>query len=228
MLIFLDLETTGLEDIDKICSIAVIVVDKNEIVQTSYELVNEGKKISPKASSVNHLTNEMLKDKVNLKDSKTYKLLEKYNEQNSTIIAHNIKFDLKMLSLVGFSCKAKVIDTLRVTKHLIPECEYFSLQFLRYELRLYKTEYANSKAHEALSDAYHVKQLYEYLLDMAVHNVLVDLSSKNVLLSKFNFGKYKDKHIEEVAMYDRNYLEWMLNTMQDMDEDLRYSIEYYL
>ena len=53
MLVFIDVETTGLEEIDKICSIALVIVE-NEDVKTMYDLVNEGKKISPKASSINH------------------------------------------------------------------------------------------------------------------------------------------------------------------------------
>ena len=60
MLIFLDLETTGLESTDKIVSIALVVQDGDEIKEF-YDIVNEGKKISPKASSINHITNEMLK-----------------------------------------------------------------------------------------------------------------------------------------------------------------------
>ena len=68
MLIFLDTETTGLELEDKICSIALVIVDDTTKV-TMYDLVNEGKKIPPKASSINHITNEMIKGKVKLLES---------------------------------------------------------------------------------------------------------------------------------------------------------------
>jgi len=235
MLIFLDLETTGLEDIDKVCSIGLIALDNNAL-HVEYELVNEGKKISSKASSINHITNEMLKDKVKLTNTKAYKFLEKHNNENTTIVAHNVKYDLKMLSMSGFKYMGDVIDTLRCTKHLIPECEQFSLQFLRYELKLYKLEnqeastcnIQNLSAHNAISDALHVKLLYEYLLDISTCRELVELSSKNVLIQKFEFGKYSGRYIEEISMCDRSYLEWMLGNISDLDEDLRYSIEYYI
>jgi DNA polymerase-3 subunit epsilon/exodeoxyribonuclease X len=179
----------------------------------------------------------MLKSKPKLKDSVTYKFLDEYNSHDNTIVAHNAKYDLKMLSACGFEWYGDVVDTLRCTKHLIQECEQFSLQFLRYELKLYKTEEKETKmcnikekllAHNALSDALHVKLLYEYLLEIQAHEKLIELSAKNVLIQKFEFGKHSGKYIEDISINDRGYLEWMLSNIMDLDEDLRYSIEYYL
>ncbi|MCW8896325.1 MAG: exonuclease domain-containing protein [Sulfurimonas sp.] len=236
MLIFIDLETTGLESLDRICSIGIIAIDGEQII-SKYDLVNEGKKISPKASSINHITNEMIKAKPKLQDCEAFKFLQENNNYDSTIIAHNVKFDLKMLLTCGFEWQGEIIDTLRVTKHLIPECEQFSLQFLRYDLKLYKNEKEEALkcgieddliAHNALSDSLHVKLLYECLLEIKPHARLIELSSKNVLMQKFEFGKYSGRYIEEISMYDRAYLEWMLANIMDLDEDLRYSIEYNL
>lgn len=237
MLIFLDLESTGLESHDKICSIGIIGAKDDEIA-TIYELVNEGKKIPPKASSINHITNEMISGKPALKESRAWSFLQEHNNENSTIIAHNVNFDLKMLQASGFVWTGRVIDTLRATKHLIPECEYFSLGFLRYELKLYKDENREAQKcslgemvfapHNAISDALHVKLLYEYLREMKGHEELVELSLKHVLLQKLDFGKYSGRYIEEISMCDRGYLEWILSNVVDLDEDLRYSIERYL
>ena len=239
MLIFLDVETTGLENSDKICSIGLIGVGENELFSV-YELLNEGKKIPPKASSINHVTNEMLQGKPPLKESVAWKFLQENNHEGTTLIAHNVNFDIKMLLASGFVWMGKTIDTLRVTKHLIPECDYFSLQFLRYELKLYKEEkkealrYAQLQnecdivPHNALSDALLTKLLYEYLLEIKEHDALVKLTKKNVLIQKLDFGKYSGRYIEEIAMCDRGYLEWMLSNIADLDEDLRYSIERYL
>lgn len=237
MLIFLDLETTGLDIGDKICSIGIIGVLESETVSI-YELVNEGKKISAKASSINHITNEMLKDKPPLKESRAWKFLHEHNKEDATIIAHNINFDLNMLESAGFTWHGKTVDTLRVTKHLIPECEGFSLQFLRYELRLYKQEQKEAlkyalherdlMPHNALSDALHVKLLYDCLAQIKEHDMLVELSQKNVLMQKFDFGKYSGRYIEEISMCDRGYLEWMLLNIVDLDEDLKYTLKRYL
>lgn len=227
MIIFLDTQTTGLDAQDKVCSIALIVYDNSEM-QEIYELVNEGKKIPPIASSINHITNEMIKDKDILLDTKAYKFLQENNSQSTTIIGHNIKFDLEKLANSGFNFIGEVIDTLRVTKHLIPECEMFGLQFLRYELKLYRDEKRDIQAHHSLSDARIIHSLYTYLLDFASHEQMIELSAKKVLMQQFEFGKYSGRYIEEISLVDRGYLEWMLVNILDLDEDLRYSIEYYL
>jgi DNA polymerase-3 subunit epsilon/exodeoxyribonuclease X len=227
MLIFLDVETTGLEVKDRVCSIGIVGVEEENIT-ILYDVVNEGKKILPLASSINHITNEMLKEKPELKDSEAYKFLLKHNNEKTTLVCHNVKFDLDMLKKSGFNFLGEVIDTLRVTKHLIKECEQFSLQFLRYELKLYKKEESKLDAHNALSDATVVKNLYEYLLDIEPIEKLKELTFEKVLITKFEFGKYIGRYIEDISMCDRGYLEWMLSNIIDLDEDLRYSIEYYM
>ncbi len=223
MLIFLDTETTGIEESDKICSICVISGEN-----VFYDLVNEGRKIPPLASSINHITNEMIKDKLSLQESETFKFLIQNNHEDVTLIGHNVKFDLQKLMDAGFFWNGKVIDTLRVTKHLMQECEFFSLQFLRYELKLYKYETDNIIPHNARSDAMVVRELYKYLLDFASTDEMCELSHKKVLLEKFDFGKYTGRYIEDICINDRGYLQWMISNIVDLDEDLRYSIEYYL
>ena len=236
MLIFLDLQTTGLEIEDKICSVGIIVEDEKSH-RVEYELINEGKKIPPLASSIHHITNEMIKDATTFKESICYKILMEYNNIETTLVLHSAKFDLEKLSSAGLKWRGGVVDTLRVTKHLIPECELFSLQLLRYELKLYKDEPRERKfldikreisAHDALSNAFVTRLLFKYLLQMNDIEVMLELSYKSILLQKFEFGKYKGQYIEEIAMNDRRYLEWMLSSMTHLDEDLRYSIVYNL
>ncbi len=234
MLIFLDCETTGLEVKDRICSIGFIA-QEDDVISAHDALIKSSRKIRPEASALHHITNEMLKDQADFAAVSITKQLETLNTSENTLISHNADFDLQMLQKEGFVWQGEVIDTLKCTRHLISECEQYGLQYLRYELKLYQDETALSdalhvtlNAHNALSDALHVKLLYEYLLDMAPHEKLLELSFSHVLLSKFTFGKYKGRYIEEIAMMDRGYLEWMLNNLFDMDEDLRYSIEHYL
>jgi DNA polymerase-3 subunit epsilon/exodeoxyribonuclease X len=47
-------------------------------------------------------------------------------------------------------------------------------------------------------------------------------------LTRLPFGKYAKRRIEEIALKDAAYLKWMLDSLMDMDEDLRYSIEHHL
>ncbi|MDF1880103.1 3'-5' exonuclease [Sulfurimonas sp. MAG313] len=229
-LVFLDLETTGLEANDRICELALL-----EEVNIVYELCKSDKKIATQAMSLHHITNEMLKETPLCSETKTYKHLLSYNKEDSILISHNSKFNLGMLAKEGFVNSMKIIDTMRCTKALIPECEMFNLQFLRYELLLYKDEETLAKdlglslqAHRAFSDVLHTKLLYTSLLEYATLSQLIQLSSNPILMDKFPFGKYNGRYIEEIVQMDKGYISWLLENIQDMDEDLLYSIKHYI
>lgn len=232
MLIYLDLETTGLEEADRICSLGLIIQSEDHC-QTYDELIKPSRKIRPEAMAVHHITNEMVKEAPSFSDTKIVGLLEKHNSDESILIAHNISFDLAMLAKEGFYWRGGIIDTLKCSRHLIDEIDRFSLQFLRYELGLYRNEVKESdaldlelKAHSALSDAFHVRLLHQYLNEITDDEKLMELTIEPVLIKKLVFGKYKDHYIEEIVMKDAGYLRWMLD--QDIDEDLEYSIKHYL
>ncbi len=230
MLVFLDTETTGLEISDRICAIGFI--DEDEV---QYELINPMKKIPPSASAIHHITNEMIKEAPIFSVSKSVEKLIELNGPESILVSHNAPFDLAMLQREGITWQGGVIDTLKCSKALMDDLEGYSLQFLRYELRLYRNEKdyfgeydIKITPHHPLSDALHTKMIYEYLLDLADEGELVSLSQSRLLLKRLPFGKYAKKRIEEIALKDANYLKWMLESLMDLDEDLRYSIEYYL
>lgn len=231
MLIYIDLETSGLESDDVICSMAVLHKDK-----AIYALVNEEKKISPLASAVHHITNEMIASEKSFVQSSVCTFLEQYNKAENTLIMHNTKLYLQKLISAGFVWQGDVIDTCKVTKHLIPECGLFTLDFLYYELKLYKKEDSLKKvfgikdalcSKKALYDVLMVQLLLDYILDYATVDVMKELTCKNVLLQKFLFGKYEGKYIEDIVLNDKAYVEWMLH-LSDIDEDLQYSLEYYM
>jgi len=226
----IDVETTGLETKDRVCAIGVIAGD-----EVHYELIHPGKKIPPSASAVHHITNEMVKEAPSFGQSEMNALLREYNHPENVLISHNAPFDLGMLEKEGITWQGQVIDTLKCAKSLMDDLEGYSLQFLRYELRLYREEEeffarhgAGIMPHHALSDALHTKMVYEYLLDLADDEHLIDISRSRLLLMRLPFGKYAKRRIEEIANKDPGYLKWMLESLMDMDEDLRYSIEHYL
>lgn len=230
MLIFFDTETTGIEAKDRICSIGMV-----EGEQSHFELIHPGRKIPPAASAIHQITNEMVKEAPVFADSQSSLRLKRLSEEAAVLISHNAPFDLTMLAKEGIEWQGEVIDTLKCAKALMDDLEGYSLQFLRYELRLYREEELFFKAHGAfvsphhpLSDALHVKMLYSYLLDLADHDRLVDISRSHVLLLRLPFGKYAKRRIEEIALKDPGYLKWMLESLVDIDEDLRYSIEHFL
>jgi DNA polymerase-3 subunit epsilon/exodeoxyribonuclease X len=232
-LLFVDVETTGLEEKDRICELALIVQDGTETTAIS-SLCKSPKKIGTAAMAVHHITNECIKDALPCAKTAVYALLEEQNTEENVLIGHNVRFELSMLEKEGLAVRLKIVDTLRCVKALIPECEQFGLQFLRYELGLYKDEAAAQElgitlsSHRALSDAWHLKLLYEHLLHYACLEELIRISSKPVLLQKLLFGKYAGRYIEEISEIDPAYLHWMMGNIEDMDEDLSYTIGHHL
>jgi DNA polymerase III epsilon subunit-like protein len=230
MLVFFDTETTGLEVSDRICSVGII---GDEIIH--YEVINPGKKIPPSASALHHITNEMVKESPMFNHSRSLELLEELNTHTNILVSHNAPFDLSMLQKEGITWQGSVIDTLKCSKALMDDLEGYSLQFLRYECRLYRQEkefFENYSVvinpHHPLSDGLHTKMMFEYLLDLASMDDLIDMSQKRLLLNRLPFGKYAKKRIEEIATKDPGYLKWMMESLMDLDEDLRYSCDYYL
>lgn len=229
-MIFLDTETTGLEVKDRICALGII-----ERESTHFELIHPGKKIPPAASAIHQITNEMVSDAPSFSQSLSAEKLKSLNTPETILVSHNASFELDMLQKEGVAWQGSVIDTLKCSKSLMDDLEGYSLQFLRYELRLYREEErvfqehgVSLVPHHALSDALHTKMVLEYLLDLADVERLIEISQSHVLLSRLPFGKYAKKRIEEIALKDPGYLKWMVESLMDMDEDLRYSIEHYL
>lgn len=230
MVIFLDTETTGVDPKDRICALGFIGKETHH-----FELINPGKKIPPSASAIHHITNEMVSDAPSFSQSMSFEKLKELNTTENILVSHNAPFDLAMLEKEGLTWQGRVIDTLKCSKSLMDDLEGYSLQFLRYELRLYREEKAVFETynlpivpHHALSDALHTKMVLEYLLDLADIERLIEISKSHVLLTRLPFGKYAKKRIEEIALKDPGYLKWMVESLMDMDEDLRYSIDYYL
>ena len=233
-LIFLDTETTGNEiGKDRLCQVCYKV---NGEIKTSY--FKPPLPISVKAMSITHITNKIVADKEVFAESKIFKELKSLLK-DGVLVAHNAKFDIAMLEAEGLSVN-KFICTLRVARYLdeenkIPE---YSLQFLRYFLDL-EVE-GNGKAHDAEADVNSLYALFERLLtkikekipdeDKAIEK-MIEISKSPVVFKKFNFGKYKDKKVEEVFHDDRRYLEWLLKTkLEDgaQDEDWIYTLQSYL
>ena len=235
--VFVDLETTGLSIEDKVCSIALLE-ERNSSLGLLYDLVNEGKKIPPIASSINNITNEMIRNKPPLTKSESFKHLKLLLQEDALLIAHNLPFELQFLAQQNIQPPLHTIDTLRVCRHLIPDLESYALNFLRYEMKLYMQESKllqtlNLKLpcltpHNAQSDVIITKLLFEELLLLSTKEDMISLSQKPVLIQKFEFGKYAGRYIEEIALQDSGYLRWMLNNIEDLSEDMHYTLNYYL
>lgn len=232
-LIFLDTETTG-NDIakDRLCQVCYKTSDG---IYSGY--FKPPVPVSVKAMSITNITNKMLQDKEAFQDSVMKKDLED-RLIDGILVAHNAKFDCAILEAEGMSVPRRIC-TFRLARHLDPDnlIPEYNLQYLRYYLDI---DVEDANAHDAEGDVKVLHALFERLLmkmkneglsdEQAIASML-DISSRPSLFKLFNFGKYKDKKIEEVVKSDRGYLQWMLDRkLEDggQDEDWIHTLEYYL
>lgn len=240
--IILDTETTGTQESDRVIQLGYIVLGVKPI-EVHNEFNSTDVPISFGAMEVHGITPELLENKPACIETTAYKRLLELNTDENYLIIHNAPFDIKMLEKEGFETKMRVIDTLRVARHILPDEEAHRLQYFRYKMELYKEEEKEAtalgivvKAHDAIGDVLVLKLLLSRLR-IAVQEAypdenpvekMVDLTNTPILVKSFRFGKHKGKELAEVAREDAGYLRWMLSSMEDLDNDLRYSINHYL
>lgn len=237
--ILLDTETTGAGDNDRVIQLGFMVLDGKN-VEVHNDLCSCDVPIGYGAMEVHGITPDQIEGKPSCVETSAYQALERLNTPDNVMIIHNAPFDLGMLAKENFTSKMRLIDTLRCAKHLFDEEEAHRLQFFRYRLGLYKLEQAEAdslgivvKAHDAIGDVLVLKlfltELRKKLTERfgAVNPIdkMVELTQTPVLITKpLKFGKHKGKTLTEVVQADKGYLSWMLANMENLDEDMKYSI----
>lgn len=241
-LIFFDTETTGNEQKDRLCQLAYKTLNQS-VSEMFDELYKPPVPISVVSQAVHHITPSMVEEKPTFTESADYPEIKKLFEDSQTIlVAHNAKFDVEMMQKENIQC-ARNIDTLKIARHLDPDMkiERYNLQFLRYLLELDKDIDEKIQAHDAKGDVLVLEKLFmrlftklkevEKLDDEQTLERMIEVSSVPSLIVKFTFGKHVGKKVADVALSDRGYLEWLLNTKRQSDqdeEDWIYTLEHFL
>ncbi len=235
-ILFLDTETTGNGDKDRLCQLAV----KERFVDEP--LVNALYKppvaISIESMAIHHITEKMVAGKPAFRDAPEYSGLKDLLEHEETItVAHNAAFDIAMLAREDIAPRASTC-TYKLAYALDPDDQLpnYRLQYLRYLLDLD----VEAEAHDAWGDVLVLEALFERLAEKmkerhgteeSALEAMLAISAKPLLFTTLRFGKYKDKKIEEVAKTDRDYLEWLLKEKKKKpagEEDWIYTLEHYL
>ncbi len=238
--ILLDTETTGAGEEDRIIQLGFMVLDGKN-VEVYNDLCTAPLPIGYGAMEVHGITPEMIEGKPACPETTAYQALCALNIPDNVLIIHNAPFDLGMLSKEDFTSQMRLIDTLRCARHLFDDEEAHRLQYFRYRLGLYKIEQTEAdalgievKAHDAIGDVLVLKlfltelrkRLQERFEGVNPIDKMVELTQTPVFYTRpLKFGKYKGKTLTEIAEADKGYLTWMLGNMENLDEDMRYSIQ---
>ncbi|MDR2639064.1 MAG: 3'-5' exonuclease, partial [Helicobacteraceae bacterium] len=191
--ILLDTETTGGEE-DRVCQLAFLLARAKEPPKLFNSFCKPPVPISFDAMAIHHITPEMVENKPPFAECEAAIALNEINKEDSVLVIQNAPFDLAALRREGFEWKGAIIDTLRVSRHLLGDLPRHSLQYMRYALGLYRDEAAFGaqigaavKAHDAAGDCVVLFLLTQYLLDKAAANskkeavfALIELSNKPI------------------------------------------------
>ncbi len=230
-LLFFDTETTDTQSKD-IMQLAIITEDPKIWLNMFFKPLQE---ISFGAMAIHNITPEDVKDLDTFEDAKLptegldpeFKgktLVEylKFLSEKYVWVAHNSDFDVEVLQKKGIEIP-NVICTLKISRNALTteegrDLESYKLQYLRYYLGLYKTEdKEHVKAHDALSDVYFLRDLYKYLesnTKLSIENMML-ITKQPQVMREMSFGKYMGRTFEEIERVDREYLEWLVDSMSD-------------
>jgi len=146
-----DIETTGLMPVvNKIVEIGAVKFQDGQMVGTFQELIDPQMPISPGATAVNSIMDEMVAGKPTIEDA-----LPRFVSflGDAVPIAHNAPFDVSFLSydISRLSLDAEhqpVLDTCAIPKRVFPGLYSYSLENLARSLRIRSDSF-----HRALADA---------------------------------------------------------------------------
>lgn len=157
-LIFLDLETTGINPAhERITEVGLCEVHNGRLVEEWSTLVNPGKPISPHIERITGITTAMVAEAppfTAIADQLQKKL------RGKTLVAHNARFDYGFLKSEfdreGIPFHEKVLCTVKLSRALYPEQKRHSLDEIiaRHDLQV-------GSRHRALGDAQLIHQFFE-------------------------------------------------------------------
>ncbi len=157
-----DIETTGgSARLERITEIAVYVHDGTRIVEEYSTLVNPERNIPYFITSLTGITNEMVADA-----PRFFEVARRIVEltDGNVFVAHNARFDYSFIrqefSMLGYSFKRPMIDTVALSRKLLPGHKSYSLGNLCKDLGI-----EINGRHRASGDALATTRLLELLLE---------------------------------------------------------------
>ena len=184
MYAIIDIETTGgSARLEKITEIAVYLHDGNKITDEFVSLVNPERNIPYFITNLTGITNEMVENA-----PRFYEIAKKIIEitEGRTFVAHNARFDYSFIrqeyKSLGFNYKRNILDTVTLSRKLIPGHKSYSLGNICNDLNIN----INGR-HRAAGDALATVRLLEILISRdAEINGGKPLLLKNTRTSKLN------------------------------------------
>ena len=201
--IYYDTETTGISsDKDRIIEIAAY---NPETKESFCEFVNPGMPIPKEATSVHHITDEMVENSPSF--AVVGQAFIDFCGADAVLIAHNNDaFDRHFLEKEclrnGLTIPSwKYVDSLKWARKYRPDLPRHALQILR---EVYGV--ASNQAHRALDDVIVLHEIFSQMIDDLPIDKVLELMSAPQQVSKMPFGKHQGKPLSEIP---KDYVKWL-------------------
>lgn len=211
--LFTDTETASLEG--GVCDIAIVLTDENLKVLWQVEsLIDPERKISPSASAVHHITDDMVWASPTLAEFMSMHG-HPFDVAEPVIGGHNVQFDIRMIGQY-IPAQHSRLCTLKLARMLYPDLENHQLQTIRYTFGLEAGD-----AHRAMGDVVTCMSFVRHVCEdkgMTLLDVMGLLKKPIDLSYKLTFGKHKGTALRDLP---KDYVHWLLNKADNLDPDIR-------
>lgn len=187
----IDIETTGLKaGQEKITEIAILLHDGIQVTDSFSSLVHPERKIPYFITQLTGINDQMVASA-----PKFYELARQIVEmtENTIIVGHNVNFDYSFLKAefksLGYDFQRKTLDTVRLSRKLIPGQPSYSLGKLCKALNI-----KHEGKHRALGDASATAKLFALLFSIDGKPEELSLKGLNSSLSKSLIENLPEKH----------------------------------
>lgn len=188
-----DIETTGLsKETESITEIGAVKVVDGKIIDRFSTFVNPERPIPTEITKLTGITNEMVANAPVITE-----ILPKFLEfcQDAVLVAHNANFDTGFIRLnaerkCGIEVKNTVLDTLELSRALLPELKKHKLDIICEQLGV-----SLEGHHRAVNDAEATAEVFLKFIDMLVEKEIYKVDDINVFSSQtVNYKKLKAYH----------------------------------
>jgi len=226
-LLFLDLETTGLNvATDRIVEICVLKVNPNGTHEVKTRRINPTIPISPEAQAIHGISNEDVANEPTFKE--IAKSLANWMEGCDFAGYNSTRFDIPMLAEeflragIDFDFrKHKMIDVQNIFHKMEQRTLKAAYRFYcdKDLVNAHSAEADTIATYEILEaqlDKYSddLKNEVQFLSDFSAKSDFVDYAGRIILNDKdepvFNFGKHKGRRVTEVLTAEPSYYDWMM------------------
>lgn len=191
--IVFDIETTGFSPHnDDIIEIGAVKIKNGQVIDRFSTFVRPQKAIPSEVQKLTGIIPEMVADSETID-----KILPVFMDfaGSATLVAHNAQFDtgflrVKLKNLFGLTLENPILDTLTLSRALIPNLKTHKLKNLAKEFGV-----SLENHHRAVDDAEATGGIFLKLLDKVTSNGITCLDEINQLSRDINLDKLRTNHI---------------------------------